>query len=363
MWYYTIVRQNAFMRKNAFKEVLRRYLDGSATPSEKQLVDEWFEALGKGDNQPMTDEEESELFNDYAKDLKKIYLKEDAKVIPFFSRKSVWIKAAALVLVVLTPLLYLYTNPAGETEKDFAVNTPDFTHGKIVNTQASAMTVVLSDGSHVVLNPGAALTIDADFEDGLRELNLAGEAFFDVSRDSLRPFVVKTGNLITTVLGTSFTVKANLLDDDVTVTVKTGKVSLQPVSFEAKDMTEEHILTQNQQVVYNTRDRTFLKRELGAHLPAPEQRNAKRHRFHDAPVNEILQALEKVHQTRIVFEENAFHGCLLSTSISADENLFTRLDIICKAIGATYKVDGVSVQVTGKSCNTMDHNETDTMDP
>jgi hypothetical protein len=40
-----------------------------------------------------------------------------------------------------------------------------------------------------------------------------------------------------------------------------------------------------------------------------------------------------------------------------------RLDIICKAIGATYKVDGVSVQVTGKSCDTMDDNKTDKMDP
>jgi transmembrane sensor len=351
------------MRKNAFKEVLRRYLDGSATPGEKKLVEEWFEAMG-GDDHHMNAEDESELFNYYyEKVLKKIHFEEGARGTPIFSLRSVWIKAAALVLIVLTPLLYLYTNQVRETGKDFAVNTPDFVHGKFVNNQASAKTVVLSDGSHVVLNPGSALTIHADFEDGTRELNLTGEAFFDVRRDSLRPFVVKTGDLITTVLGTSFTVKANPLDDNVTVTVKTGKVSLQPVSSEAADKTEEHILTQNQQVVYNVKDRTFLKKELGADAPVPEAGNAKRQRFHEAPVKEILQALENMHRTRIVFEGNAFRGCRLSTSISADENLFMRLDIICKAIGATYKVDGVSVQVTGKSCDTMDDNKTDKMDP
>ena len=358
MWDYTVI-----MRPNAFKEVLRRYLNGSATPTEKQLVEEWFEAMGKGDDHHMTDEEESELFNHYAKALRKIYSKKDGKVIPIPSVRSVWIKAAALVLIVLTPLLYLYTNQVRETGKDFSENTPDFVQGKFVNTQASAMTVVLSDGSHVVLNPGATVTIHADFEDGIRELNLTGEAFFDVRRDSLRPFVVKTGDLITTVLGTSFTVKANPLDDNVTVTVKTGKVSLQPVSSEAADKTEKHILTQNQQVVYNVKDRTFLKKELGADAPVPEPGNAKRQRFHEAPVREILQALENMHRTRIVFERNAFRGCRLSTSISADENLFMRLDIICKAIGATYKVDGVSVQVTGKSCDAMDNNKTDKMDP
>lgn len=358
MWDYTFI-----MRQNAFKEVLRRYLNGSGTPEENQLVEEWFEAMGKGDDHHhMTEEEESELLNYYEKDLKKIYFKEDAKVIPIFSLRSVWIKAAALAFIVLAPLLYLYTN-VSETGKDFAINIPDFTLSKVVNTQASAMTVVLSDGSEVVLNPGAALTFDADFEGGIREVNLAGEAFFDVRRDSLRPFVVKTGDLITMVLGTSFTVKANPLDDNVTVTVKTGKVSLQPVSSEAADKTEEHILTQNQQVVYNVKDRTFLKKELGPDPVVPEPGNAKRQRFHEAPVKEILQALENMHRTRIVFEGNAFRGCRLSTSISADENLFMRLDIICKAIGATYKVDGVSVQVTGKSCETMDNNNTDKMDP
>jgi len=153
------------------------------------------------------------------------------------------------------------------------------------------------------------------------------------------------------------------LDDNVTVTVKTGKVSLQPVSSEATDQTGKHILTQNQQVVYNVKDRTFLKKELRTDVPVPEPPNTRRQRFNEAPVKEILQALENIHRTRIVFEEDAFRGCRLSTSISAEENLFMRLDIICKAIGATYKVDGVSIQVTGKSCDAMDNNKTDKMDP
>jgi transmembrane sensor len=86
--------------------------------------------------------------------------------------------------------------------------------------------VVLPDGSRVVLNGGSTITYPTVFADSDRQVALSGEAFFDVKTVSGRPFKVRTGQLLTTVLGTSFNVKAYGVDEEMTVAVKTGKVRL-----------------------------------------------------------------------------------------------------------------------------------------
>lgn len=80
----------------------------------------------------------------------------------------------------------------------------------------------LPDGSRVVLNAGSSLRYIKDFEADRRALFLEGEAFFEVEKDSLRPFVVYTGTLSTTAVGTSFAISA-YTPDSVRVYLLTGK--------------------------------------------------------------------------------------------------------------------------------------------
>lgn len=123
----------------------------------------------------------------------------------FQSRHSVWAFgiAAALVAAVLLPgrwdaIQSDYVTATGET--------------KIVD---------LPDGSRVTLAPESM--VDLAFEDGRRQLVLReGTAFFDVAPDPTRPFIVESGPITTTVLGTAFNVA--LLEGDVAVTVQHGKV-------------------------------------------------------------------------------------------------------------------------------------------
>src|SRR5690554_6816693 len=83
--------------------------------------------------------------------------------------------------------------------------------------------LTLTDGSRVVLNSGSRLYYVKHFEAGKRELFLEGEAYFEVFRDSVRPFVVRTGKVFTTALGTSFNIDA-YETDAVNVYLLTGKV-------------------------------------------------------------------------------------------------------------------------------------------
>ena len=84
----------------------------------------------------------------------------------------------------------------------------------------------LPDGSYVNLNAGSSLYYYVCNECNTRELILEGEAFFDVKRDTEKPFIVKTTNLSATVLGTSFNIKAYPEEDKTEVALVTGKVSV-----------------------------------------------------------------------------------------------------------------------------------------
>lgn len=86
--------------------------------------------------------------------------------------------------------------------------------------------LTLSDGSQVILNSGSKLTYIKNFEGGRREVVLEGEAFFDVERDSLRPFTVVTGEVKTTALGTSFNIKS-YDEGTLDISLVTGKVAVE----------------------------------------------------------------------------------------------------------------------------------------
>jgi ferric-dicitrate binding protein FerR (iron transport regulator) len=93
--------------------------------------------------------------------------------------------------------------------------------------------VILPDSTHVWLNAGSTLHYPETFTDSRRLVSLEGEAFFDVTKDHTRPFIIQTASTETKVLGTSFNIRA-LSDRPVTVTVATGKVQFGPLDDQRK---------------------------------------------------------------------------------------------------------------------------------
>lgn len=83
----------------------------------------------------------------------------------------------------------------------------------------------LSDGTRVWVNENTQIEYPEHFAANERIVTLKGEAFFEVARDTTRPFIISSGNIKTTVLGTSFDVKAygNIAE----VNVRTGKVKVE----------------------------------------------------------------------------------------------------------------------------------------
>lgn len=96
-------------------------------------------------------------------------------------------------------------------------STPGKEISEVSTRLGSKSRIQLPDGSIVWLNAGSKLTYDKEFGDCLREVNLTGEAFFDVTEDKTRPFLIHTSAIDIKVLGTAFNVKA-YPDDKTTET-------------------------------------------------------------------------------------------------------------------------------------------------
>ena len=125
-----------------------------------------------------------------------------------------WLKAAvAAVLLVLFAWVLYTTNKPGTAPLELLVKETQ---------RGQKSTITLADGSTVMLNAQSRLTYPRQFA-GTREVVLEGEAFFLVNHNPDKPFVVRSGRLQTTVLGTSFNIEA-FPEKNIKVTVATGKV-------------------------------------------------------------------------------------------------------------------------------------------
>ena len=340
------------MDQKYFHGILKKYLQGQATAEEEKMIDSWYADMGKDFYSSMDSREESELENKYWSTItshirKKKQSTNNRTIIPWYS-----IGIAASVLVALVS--YLYVIHYKPTEKNvLALQDEGYLKWEqISNTGEVPQLITLPDKSKVTLEPQSQLKFSAAFNETERAVYLEGEAFFEVAHNVKRPFLVYTNKLTTKVLGTSFTVKAFQQEKKVTVSVKTGKVSVytNDEAKKEKTKTDEIILTSNQKIVYDKAENKLSRmivEKPQAILPAEE---VKRMRFENAPVKEIFNAIEKVYGVDIVYDEDKFSSCTLTTAIS-DGDIYNRLDIICKAIGASYELNENHIVIKGVGCN------------
>ncbi len=99
-------------------------------------------------------------------------------------------------------------------------------YNTIVVPRGGIYSLVLSDGTEVFLNSDSELRYPVKFTGKNRVVDLKGEAFFEVTPDSLHPFVVQAGEMRTRVLGTSFNIMAYTDEPAIQTTLFTGRVEV-----------------------------------------------------------------------------------------------------------------------------------------
>lgn len=173
-------------------------------------------------------------------------------------RKLTWLKYAAVFILIggLAVSWFLAGRPTGASISD---NAQIFKSTK----RGEKLKLVLPDSSIVYLNASSKLRFPSRFPAGkIREIQLEGEAFFEVKHDTGRPFIVHSGQLQTRVLGTSFNVAA-YPGSRISVAVRTGKVGVSEITNGQRKHLS--LLTPGQQLTYDqAKDRYIIDQQRAA---------------------------------------------------------------------------------------------------
>ena len=275
----------------------------------------------------------------------------DSKMYPLRASYLNWAwKIAASLLLVSG--LFLYFSRRNN------VPASEVTYVKAeVNNESVPRTFRLSDSTMVTLSPKSQLIIDRDFGKSKREVYLTGEAFFHVTRNVEKPFYVYTGDVVTKVLGTSFRIKAFSSDENVSVAVCTGKVTVfkqKSSEYASHSLSEEIILVPNQQAVYQKTGERLIKTLVENPLVLDtDDNNEEVFDFTDTPIPQVLYKLEKAYGVKIVFDEELLQDCNFTARLT-NEPLFEKLNLVCETIQARYEVLDGQVVIYARKCQVPD---------
>ena len=329
-------------------ELIAKHLSGESTPAEEQELALWLN--GNPENKQVFAEmkavwEKARPTKHFAPDVDKAWAKvsartginksaaaaPEAKVVPMFSvRAFMKIAAVVLPLVVLGYLLKLALFSAPVTIK--------------LATAGQKQDFFLPDSTHIWLNQHSTLTYPTDYNNKVREVTLQGEAFFDVKKNSGKPFIVQAQHSQVQVLGTSFLVKTtgNTADE---VEVVTGKVS---VATTAKGSEAKAILLPG--------DKAVLQQNGTLEQSKTESPNSLAWKneqliFNNTPLPELAAALDNYFEVQVELENPELANCLF-TGTFTNPGITEVLQVLSAATGLQYQQQDSTYRLSGQGCPT-----------
>lgn len=326
-------------------DLLERYLTGTCTPAEARRVEAWYAAF---EGEPDFPEANDPGYT------QRLWLRirerigqpvEDDETVErplWFRRWPLAVSAAATVALVVGFWAF-----SGKKEVAPPVEPPALadveTWVSLANRTRSVSKHTLTDGSAVWLSPGTELRYAPTFGRSRREVTLKGEAFFEVTRDTLRPFVIQAGAMRTEVLGTSFNVRAYPQSPRFEVSVVSGKVAVSGSRPESRVLLEKR-----QQAVFNPTNASLTRAQLPLSAK-PQLWEPTTIQFEWASLGAVARALEDAFDVSITFSNPALKNCRLRADFT-NLRLPVILDLLCQATDATYSLDGRNVRLDGAGC-------------
>ena len=316
--------------------VISKILRGKATPSEIGNFNEWYNH-GAGDELEILDHKgrtRSQIEQELLFKIQNHRLDEGSRNRRDSKARGTgaWTVAASVILVIGLGLFaqrerYHDKEPSGE------ISFLTFENGT-----GMIKKVRLPDGSSVQLFHRTKIQVAENFSEQ-RFLELEGEAFFNVKRDSLHPFRVESANLTTEVLGTSFLIKT-LPDQSEMVAVKTGLVRV------SDSMDANFMLQPNSRLDY-AKDAGFVS-EIASTDPLfawTEDILA----FQKTEMSEMIQILEDWYGVKITHNLTEQITCEISGTYQ-NQSLENLLQLIQYSIPFTYQLNEKNVTLQFKNC-------------
>lgn len=305
-------------------DLLVKYLAGEATSAEHQQVEDWMAASET--NKKLFDD--FKLIWDQSPVTERNVNKDDAFIrlqnrinsntpaphrttIKKLSRKQ-WIGIAASVVLVCTVLWLTFNHIYDNGSVSFVrIDSKDKVH-----TQS------LPDGSVITLNTQSTIVYPGRFTGNIRPVSLKGEAFFKVSPDKTKPFIIKVNDVTVRVVGTSFNIKSR--NGKTEVIVETGIVQ---------------VSKKQNSVDLNPGEQVTVTKEQG--LLAKQQSKGKLYNYYltgqlvcdKTPLSEVVQALNEAYNAHIVIANKSLESLPITTTFKGQS-----LDEVLDVISGTFKI-------------------------
>lgn len=241
--------------------------------------------------------------------------------------------AAIFILAVGLTSLYFYQQITGSNKR--AVETVlSAVNQEIFTNFGARLKFQLADGTTVYLNSGSKLIFPTAFGGENRKVELQGEAFFDVTPNPTKPFIVKTGKIDVKVLGTSFNLKAFPHSKEISTTLVHGKVELETeMGGEEKQFA---VLNPSERAVYNLNSgKVHISKEadLDKFIAWKDGRLV----FSNDPIQELAEKLGIWYNVTVKIENEGLKSHRF-TATFIEEPIEQVLDLLSKSTPIKYRI-------------------------
>jgi len=287
-------------------KLFQKYLNNQCTPQEAEQVLEWISgnkgwsftedhfqkeisAFSSSDELKPDHEIRSALI--YQRILLKTGLASDGKRSATRTRQLYRVKqVAAMVIPLIIGSLFTWVI--------FLKPSKELSWQELQIPKGEKMQMMFQEGTRAWLNSDSRLKYPLDFKSDTREVELEGEAYFNVKSDPDRPFIVKMKNLTIKVKGTSFNVKSYSGDSTITTTLDNGKITL---IADSSGIKRDIILLPGQEAIYSRNNNSVkvLKSEIGQNSTWKNNKLS----FRNTPLNEMILTLERWYNVKFVIDD------------------------------------------------------------
>ncbi len=316
-----------------YVDLITRYFSGETTSEEMIVLSEWIKS--DADNKKLFEEYqniwttiEGSRINadiDVDEEWEKIKplinsntVSKETKhipVIPLHAERTVtWsllskvVRIAAIFIVItsISFIVYYYLNQSKE---------------KYLVAQTETIESQLPDGTSVTLNAGSTLNYPDKFKGDKRTVGLKGEAYFNVTHDASKPFIIEANDVRVKVLGTSFYVNTNAADGQGEVILTSGRVAV----YYDNNPDKVTILEPGEKAIFSKTEQKIIKSENDEiNYMAFKTKELV---FSNTALSEVVKTLNSVYHSNIKLKNNKIASYTLSGNYA---NL--KLDSILKVI-------------------------------
>jgi len=325
------------MQKEECIELIERYIHNQTDQNEvkrlniriknNQEISSWLEQEIIASPSTMDNDVQARIFRDIEN---KIDIKDKTdKAEQNHFQLTKWLRVAAMfVLPVITAVgMYFYRSPDETVPGQLVVAVE---RGQKAN-------ITLPDGSKVWLNSQSRLTYSTNFNVRQRELQLDGEAYFEVAHNPNKPFIVRSNDISVRALGTAFGVKAYNEDMLISSILMIGKVLVTTPDGEA-------ILMPNERIIY---DKTKHKKEQSTVANATDFTGWIHNelRFEDESLGDIAKTIRRIYNVEVVFASEKLKSQRYTGTIN-NNSLESVLNIICLTSPVSFQISNQQVTLS-----------------